>query len=80
MNTSGGDEARKAVDSNELFIEGLEVPDGDVVGEVGRGFLHLIDSLNPERIAVNVARSLSKMRTLFGSKPAMPASGDRRKS
>ena len=43
---------RAAVDSNELFIEDLEVPGEDVVGEVGRGFRHLIDSLNPERIVI----------------------------
>src|SRR5918996_369230 len=41
---------RAAVDSNEIFIEGLEIPAEDVVGEVGRGFYHLLDSLNPERI------------------------------
>jgi hypothetical protein len=41
---------RAAVDSNEIFIDGLEVPAEDVVGEVGAGFYHLLDSLNPERI------------------------------
>ena len=53
---------RAAVDSNEIFIDGLEVPAGDVVGEVGRGFYHLLDSLNPERImtaieAVGIGRA-----------------------
>jgi hypothetical protein len=43
---------RAAVDSNELFIENLEVPDADVVGTVGEGFYHLLDSLNPERIVI----------------------------
>jgi acyl-CoA dehydrogenase len=43
---------RAAVDSNELFIEDLEVPDEDVVGTVGEGFYHLLDSLNPERIVI----------------------------
>jgi alkylation response protein AidB-like acyl-CoA dehydrogenase len=43
---------RAAVDSNEVLIDGLRVGDGDVVGEVGRGFDHLLDSLNPERILV----------------------------
>jgi alkylation response protein AidB-like acyl-CoA dehydrogenase len=43
---------RAAVDSNEVIIEGLRVADGDVVGEVGRGFHHLLDSLNPERALV----------------------------
>ena len=41
---------RAAVDSNEVFIDGLEVPDEDVVGQVGRGFYHLLDGLNPERV------------------------------
>jgi acyl-CoA dehydrogenase len=41
---------RHAVDSNELFIEDLPVDASDVVGEVGRGFYHLLDGLNPERI------------------------------
>jgi hypothetical protein len=41
---------RAAVDSNEVFIDGLEVPDEDVVGEVGKGFYHLLDGLNPERV------------------------------
>jgi alkylation response protein AidB-like acyl-CoA dehydrogenase len=45
---------RAAVDSNEIFIDNLEVPAGDVVGEVGRGFYHLLDSLNPERIATAI--------------------------
>ncbi|MGH7391930.1 MAG: acyl-CoA dehydrogenase family protein [Candidatus Rokuibacteriota bacterium] len=53
---------RAAVDSNEIFIDGLEVADADVVGEVGRGFYHLLDSLNPERVltaieAVGIGRA-----------------------
>jgi alkylation response protein AidB-like acyl-CoA dehydrogenase len=43
---------RACVDSNEVFIENLAVADEDVVGEVGEGFYHLIDSLNPERIII----------------------------
>jgi acyl-CoA dehydrogenase len=43
---------RAAVDSNEVVLDGLAVTDADVVGEVGRGFAHLLDSLNPERILV----------------------------
>jgi len=45
---------RAAVDSNEIVIENLEVPDDDVVGEVGEGFYHLLDSLNPERIVIGI--------------------------
>ena len=43
---------RAAVDSNELIIDGLRVADEDVVGLVGEGFHHLLDSLNPERVLV----------------------------
>ncbi len=43
---------RAAVDSNEVFIKDLEVPEEDVVGEVGQGFYHLIQALNPERIVI----------------------------
>ena len=45
---------RAAVDSNEIVIENLEVPDADVIGTVGDGFYHLLDSLNPERIVVGI--------------------------
>jgi hypothetical protein len=45
---------RAAVDSNEIFIDNLEVPEADVVGTVGDGFYHLIDSLNPERIVIGI--------------------------
>ena len=43
---------REAVDSNEVFLDGLEAADADVVGEVGKGFSYLLDGLNPERIVV----------------------------
>src|SRR5499425_1937328 len=45
---------RAAVDSNEVAIENLEVPDDHVVGTVGDGFYHLLDSLNPERIVIAI--------------------------
>lgn len=45
---------RAAIDSNELFIDNLEVTDDEVVGEVGKGFRYLIDGLNPERIVVGL--------------------------
>jgi acyl-CoA dehydrogenase len=45
---------RKAVDSNALFIDGLMVPEADRIGEEGRGFAYILDSLNPERILVGV--------------------------
>jgi acyl-CoA dehydrogenase len=43
---------RNAVNSNEVFIHDLPVSVDDVVGEVGRGFYHLLDGLNPERILI----------------------------
>jgi acyl-CoA dehydrogenase len=43
---------RKAVDSNELFIDGLFIPEADRVGEEGKGFAAILHSLNPERILV----------------------------
>lgn len=43
---------REAVDSNEVFIDGLFVPDSDVVGSAGDGFRCLLDGLNPERIVI----------------------------
>ena len=45
---------RKAVDSNAIFIDELFVPDDDRIGEEGRGFGYILDSLNPERILVAV--------------------------
>ena len=43
---------RKAVDTNELFIDDLEIPVDDLVGEEGKGFNYLLHSLNPERILI----------------------------
>ena len=43
---------RAAVDSNQIFIDGLMVPDGHRIGEEGKGFSYLLDSLNPERILI----------------------------
>jgi len=45
---------RAAVDSNEIVIDNLEVSEEDVVGAVGDGFYHLLDSLNPERIVIGI--------------------------
>jgi len=41
---------RKAVDSNQLFIDGLRVPVEDRIGEEGKGFDYILHGLNPERI------------------------------
>jgi hypothetical protein len=61
---------RAAVDSNEIFIDGLEIPASDVVGEEGMGFYHLLDSLNPERIltaieAVGIGRAALERATQY---------------
>lgn len=45
---------RKAVDSNEVFIDGLPIPMEDRIGEEGMGFRYLLHSLNPERVLVGV--------------------------
>jgi acyl-CoA dehydrogenase len=43
---------RAGVDSNTVFIDDLFVPDEDRIGEEGKGFRYLLDSLNPERILI----------------------------
>jgi acyl-CoA dehydrogenase len=69
---------RAAVDSNSTFYDGLPVPLEDRIGEEGRGFRYLLDSLNPERIlnaaeAVGIGRralakatQYAKDRVVFG--------------
>lgn len=68
---------RNAVNSNEVYLNELPVSKHDVVGEVGRGFYHLLDGLNPERIviaaeatgigrrALDVATRYAKGRVVF---------------
>ena len=43
---------RKAVDSNQLFIEDLRIPVEDRIGEQGQGFKYILHGLNPERILI----------------------------
>jgi acyl-CoA dehydrogenase len=69
---------RKAVDSNALFIDGLEVPVADRIGEEGRGFEYILHGLNPERVLVAAeaiglgraalmrATAYAKERVVFG--------------
>ena len=69
---------RKAVESNSVFIDNLEVPAEDLVGEEGRGFYYLLEGLNPERVlfgaeAVGLGRAAlaragayAKERVVFG--------------
>jgi len=43
---------RKAVDSNQVFFDGLPVPEEDRIGEEGRGFEYILHGMNPERILI----------------------------
>ena len=45
---------RKCVDSNQVFYDNLPVPKEDMIGEEGKGFYYLLDSLNPERVLVSM--------------------------
>ncbi|MDP1630493.1 MAG: acyl-CoA dehydrogenase family protein [Caulobacter sp.] len=69
---------RKAVECNMLFIEDLQVPAEDLIGEEGQGFRYLISGLNPERVlfgaeavglgraALAKAATYAKERVVFG--------------
>jgi acyl-CoA dehydrogenase len=43
---------RAAVDSNQVFIDGLVIPVEDRIGEEGKGFQYILHGLNPERILI----------------------------
>ncbi|MEO1709220.1 MAG: acyl-CoA dehydrogenase family protein [Pseudomonadota bacterium] len=45
---------RKAVDSNQVFLDDVFVPDDDLIGDEGKGFRYILDSLNPERVLIAV--------------------------
>ncbi len=69
---------RKCVDSNQLFIDGLEIPVEDRIGEEGRGFEYILHGMNPERVlvaaeavglgraALSRAAAYAKERVVFG--------------
>lgn len=69
---------RKSVDSNAVFIDGLPVPEEDLIGEEGKGFYYLLHGLNPERVLVGIegvgigqnalarATQYAKDRVVFG--------------
>jgi acyl-CoA dehydrogenase len=40
------------VDSNQVFFDGMPVPKEDLIGEEGRGFYYMLDSMNSERFLV----------------------------
>jgi len=43
---------RNAIESCQIFFDGLPIPVEDRIGEEGKGFYYLLDGLNPERILV----------------------------
>lgn len=69
--------ARNAVASAEVFFEDHPVSENDIVGEKGRGFYHLLHSLNSERLmlaseslgmgrwALDAATAYAKERVVF---------------
>jgi len=69
---------RHSVDTNALFIDDLPVPVEDRIGEEGKGFYYLFDSLNPERMltaaeaiglgrrSLSYASKYAKERVVFG--------------
>ena len=46
---------RKCVDSNQVFIDNLEVPKEHLIGEEGKGFRYLLHGLNAERILISAS-------------------------
>jgi len=69
---------RAAVDSNEVFFDGLPVAAEDRIGEEGQGFQYLLHGLNPERVlvgaeavgigqrAIELASRYARERVVFG--------------
>ena len=47
--------AGESIGSNTVIIENFRVPAEDLIGEEGKGFRYLIDSINPERILMATA-------------------------
>jgi len=43
---------RHCVDSNQVFLDGLPVPEEDRLGEEGKGFEYILHGMNPERILI----------------------------
>ncbi len=69
---------RKAVDSNQVFFDGWEIPEADRIGAEGDGFRQILHGLNPERIliaaeaiglglvALDRAAAYARERVVFG--------------
>jgi acyl-CoA dehydrogenase len=63
---------RHAVDSNQVFIDGLDVPADDRIGEEGRGFEYILHGMNPERIliaaeAIGLGRAALRRATAYAN-------------
>ncbi|MBH1963438.1 MAG: acyl-CoA/acyl-ACP dehydrogenase [Comamonadaceae bacterium] len=63
---------RKAVDSNELFIDGLEIPVEDRIGEEGQGFKYILHGMNPERVllgaeAIGIGRAALRKAAAYAN-------------
>ncbi len=68
---------RKCVDSNQVFFDGMPIPEADRIGEEGKGFNYILHGMNPERIliasesvglgrcALNRATQYAKERIVF---------------
>lgn len=69
---------RHAVNSNQVFFDALEIPVECRIGDEGKGFRYILDSLNPERIlnaaevigmgrrALEKAVAYANQRVVFG--------------
>jgi acyl-CoA dehydrogenase len=61
---------RKAVDSNEMFIDGLPVPVEDRIGEEGKGLEYIFHGMNAERClvaaeAVGIGQAAIRLATQY---------------
>ncbi|UGQ11255.1 acyl-CoA dehydrogenase family protein [Yinghuangia sp. ASG 101] len=52
----------KAQDTAELFFHGVRVPAGNLLGQEGRGFYHMMQNLPTERLAIAVSSLASAER------------------
>jgi acyl-CoA dehydrogenase len=65
-------------ETNEVFFDGLEIPEDQLIGEEGKGFFYILDGLNAERSLIaaecigdaywflHKARDYAKSREVFG--------------
>ena len=63
---------RKAVDSNQLFIDDLAIPVEDRIGDEGKGFDYILHGMNPERVllaaeAIGLGRAALKRAAKYAN-------------